>query len=133
MYLSGNEDSVDKITVKIAENLYAIPAGILPPNPAELLLSERFGKLIGQLREKYDYVFLDCPPIDIVADTAIIASAADLTVFILRSGLTDRRALPQVKEIIDSGVYPRMAIILNGTEHNMRRYGYGRYGYGHES
>ena len=131
MYLSGNTDDVDSIISEVSDHLYAIPAGILPPNPAELLLSARFGKLITTLRSRYDYIFLDCPPIDIVADTAIIASEADLTIFVIRSGLTDRRALPMVAEIVRSGVYPRMSIALNGTDSKSRSYGYGRYGYGY--
>ena len=130
MYLSGNEDSLDRITVNLAENMDVIPAGTLPPNPSELLVSDRFKKLIDELRKKYDYVFLDCPPIDIVADTSIIAREADLTIFVMRAGLMDKRALPMVEEIAKGGLYPRMTVVLNGVEQN-RKYGYGRYGYGY--
>lgn len=131
MYLSGNMSDMHSITEKIQENLYAIPSGILPPNPSELLLTERFRKLISDLREEYDYVFLDCPPVDIVADTAIIAGVADMTVFVARAGLLDKRALPLVSKIVEGGIYPHLSLILNCTESELVRYGYGRYGYGY--
>ncbi len=131
MYLSGNESSIDRVTVKFAENLDVIPAGILPPNPSELLVSDRFAELVLQLRRKYDYVFLDCPPVDIVADTSIIARMADMTIFVMRAGLMDKRALPMVDEVAKGGLYPRMSVVLNGVAQKEGRYGYGRYGYGY--
>ena len=131
MYLSGNESSIDRVTVKFAENLDVIPAGILPPNPSELLVSDRFAELVLQLRRKYDYVFLDCPPVDIVADTSIIARIADMTIFVMRAGLMDKRALPMVDEVAKGGLYPRMSVVLNGVAQKEGRYGYGRYGYGY--
>ena len=131
MYLSGNESSIDRVTVKFAENLDVIPAGILPPNPSELLVSDRFAELVLQLRRKYDYVFLDCPPVDIVADTSIIARMADMTIFVMRAGLMDKRALPMVDEVAKGGLYPRMSVVLNGVAQKEGRYRYGRYSYGY--
>ena len=131
MYLSGNVSEPGEVTGKLGDNLYAIPSGILPPNPSELLLSERFRNLLDKLKSEYDYIFLDCPPIEIVADTAIIAGNADLTILVIRAGLLDKRALPMVEEAISGGVYPRMAVVLNGVEPKPRKYGYGRYGYGY--
>ena len=131
MYLSGNVKDIDSITVQVSENLNVLPSGILPPNPSELLSTDRFRSLIAELRTKYDCILLDCPPINMVADTAIIAGSADMTIFVMRAGLMDKRALPAVEDIIRSGVYPRMTIALNGVESASRRYGYGRYGYGY--
>ena len=132
MYLSGNMSDMHSITEKIQENLYAIPTGILPPNPSELLLTERFRKLISELREEYDYIFLDCPPVDIVADTAIVARVSDLTIFVIRAGLLDKRVLPLIDKIAEDGVYPRMGLTLNCSDIERRKYGYGRYGYGYD-
>ena len=131
MYLSGNVADVHDITVKVQDNMYVIPAGILPPNPSELLMTDRFRNLVSALRKEYDYIFLDCPPVDIVADTAIVARVSDLTIFVVRAGLLDKRALPLVAKIAEDGVYPRMSMILNCSEIEHRRYGYGRYGYGY--
>ncbi len=58
--------------IKKYESLHIFPIGTVPPNPTELLEDGRLGKLIEELRNEYDYIFLDCPPIDIVADTQII-------------------------------------------------------------
>lgn len=132
MYLSGNVTDIHDITVKVSENMYVIPTGILPPNPSELLLTERFRKLISELREEYDYIFLDCPPVDIVADTAIVARVSDLTIFVIRAGLLDKRVLPLIDKIAEDGVYPRMGLILNCSDIERRKYGYGRYGYGYD-
>lgn len=95
------------------------------------VVSDRFAELVLQLRRKYDYVFLDCPPVDIVADTSIIARMADMTIFVMRAGLMDKRALPMVDEVAKGGLYPRMSVVLNGVAQKEGRYGYGRYGYGY--
>ena len=66
-----------------------------------------------------------------MADTAIIAKHADITVFVMRAGLFDKRALPDVEAMYSDGNYNRMAVILNGVEPGHRGYGYGHYGYGY--
>lgn len=106
-------------------------AGLTRWELANLLVSDRFAELVLQLRRKYDYVFLDCPPVDIVADTSIIARMADMTIFVMRAGLMDKRALPMVDEVAKGGLYPRMSVVLNGVAQKEGRYGYGRYGYGY--
>ena len=88
----------------------------------------RFKDLIDQLRDQYDYIFIDCPPIDIVADTQIIEKLADRTLFVVRAGLLERDMLPELQKMYDEKRFKNMALILNGTEGAGRRYGY-RYGY----
>ena len=134
-YLNGRI-SLEEAIHPVQEHLDLMPVGNLPPNPTELLLNERFSQMLDLLSEKYDYLFMDCPPVDIVADTAIVAKHADITLFVLRANLFDKRALPAVKELYQSGRFPRMAIILNGVEvyAGGRNYGYSyghRYGYGY--
>ena len=129
-YLNGNL-TLDEAIHNCREHLDLIPVGKLPPNPSELLIGEHFQTLMDELSRRYDYIFIDCPPLDIVADTAIIASHADITIFVMRANLFDKRALPAVEEMYEAGRFNRMAIILNGVEGRMN-YGssYG-YGYGH--
>lgn len=112
-----------------------IPVGAIPPNPAELLYSPRLKSLIDRLRGEYDYILLDCPPIEVVADAKIINRHCDMTVFVIRSGLLEREMLPRIQELYDNQRYHNMAIILNGTDQShlgplSSRYGYG-YGYGY--
>ena len=114
-------------------NLDVIPVGKMPPNPAELLAEPALAALLGELRKEYDYVFLDCPPIEIVTDSDLIAPNADFTAFIVRAGLLERSMLPQIDKYYQSKRYNGMAMILNGTDGTGRygyKYGY-KYGYGH--
>ncbi|MBR5150894.1 MAG: polysaccharide biosynthesis tyrosine autokinase, partial [Bacteroidaceae bacterium] len=78
-YLAKRVDDFESVIVKSPEhdNLSVLPVGSIPPNPSELLEDARLGECIEKLRAKYDYVFIDCPPIDIVADTQIIEAYAD--------------------------------------------------------
>lgn len=130
-YLGGRTDDIHSIIVNSGENLSVIPVGTLPPNPTELLLSDRFGKLIESLRKEYRYIFLDCPPVDIVADSSIVSQFADLTLFVIRAGLFDRRALVSVDDLYTSDKLGKMAVVLNGVDAQSGNYGYGKYGYGH--
>ena len=106
-----------------------LPVGTIPPNPTELLAEPRFATLIDELRARYDYIFIDCPPIDVVADTQIISKVADRTMFIVRAGLLERDMLPQLQRLYDEHCYPGMAMVLNATADTRHsRYGY-HYGY----
>ena len=106
-----------------------LPVGTLPPNPTELLFSDRLATLLKQLRETYDYVFIDCPPVEIVADAAIISKMADMTLFVARAGLLERSMLPEIDRLYEENKYKNLALVLNGTEIAYGKYGYHRYGY----
>ena len=106
--------------------------GTIPPNPAELLLNDRLKQLLDAVREEYDYVMLDCPPIENVADTRIISKYADRTIFVVRAGLFERSMLPELENIYKEGKYSNLGLILNGTANGNGRLGYSygyRYGY----
>ncbi len=137
-YLSGGTEDIEKIIAKETgyKNLNILPIGSTPPNPTELLHSKRFKSLIETMRKNYDYVFIDCPPIDIVADTQIIEEYADRTIFVVRAGLLDRDMLYELEEIYKEKRLKNLSMILNGTYtsqgHYGRRYGYSySYGYGY--
>lgn len=139
-YLSGQAE-LDEILKpnELGENLDFIPSGSVAPNPADLLMSERLDKLIADLRTKYDFIFVDNVPYGIVADSVITNRIADLTVFIVRAGRIDKRILPEIEHIYESGSLNNMALVLNGSiaqNHSYYGYGYGygygySYGYGH--
>ncbi len=112
-------------------SLDILPCGTIPPNPAELLSNGRLHQLMEELKSEYDYIFLDCAPVDIVADTSIIAHEADVTLFIIRSGLLDKNMLPTIEEYYTSKKLKNMGVILNGSKVIKSRYGYHRYGYGY--
>lgn len=130
-YLSERiEDVKPYIQSTGCDGLYILPGGTIPPNPTELLYSDRLARLIDKLKEEYDYIFLDCPPTEVVADASIITPLADMTLFVLRAGLLDRRLLPEVDRIYDSKRFNNFMIILNGTTSTAspyRRYAYSNY------
>lgn len=130
-YLSGLVSDLDSITIHDAFDgaFDVLPVGVIPPNPAELLLSERLGQMIERLKPHYDYIFLDCPPIEIVADASIVKDYADITLFVVRAGLMDRRALPDVNEMYKEKQYNNMVMVLNATKCITGSYGSYRYGY----
>ena len=88
--------------------------------------------MIDELRQEYDYIFIDCPPVEIVADATIINREADVTLFVVRAGLMERAMLPELEKDYDAKKYRNMAILLNGTDaqhhYGKHSYGYGRYG-----
>lgn len=130
-YLSeAVDDYASLIQESACKGLYILPVGTIPPNPAELLYSPRLQQLLDKLRQEYDYIFLDCPPAEIVADTTIITPLADATVFVLRAGLMDRRLLPDLNYIYDTHRFNNLLVLLNGTTSAgapYRRYVYSNY------
>lgn len=131
-YLGGYTDSLDEIIVRYTQvsNLDVIPVGVLPPNPVELLQNGRLERLVSELRSRYDRIFIDCPPIDIVADTAVISRYADTSLFVVRTGVFERSLVGEINTIYSSGRLNNMAVLLNGTKVVHGKYGY-YYGYGY--
>ncbi|WP_297901561.1 polysaccharide biosynthesis tyrosine autokinase [uncultured Parabacteroides sp.] len=134
-FLNGSIEKISDIIVtdKKHEYLHVLPVGTIPPNPTELLFNKRLKLVIDSARNEYDYVFIDCPPIDLVADTLIIEKLADRTIFVIRAGLLERSMLAELENIYTEKKYKNMSLILNGTVasggYNGYKYGY-RYGYG---
>ena len=131
-YLSGKVDDVKELVQVCGDDnrLHIITSGALPPNPAELLKSGRLDRLLEELKKNYDYILLDNPPYGVVVDTQLCGQLADQTVYVVRSGLFDKRMLPELQELYDSGKMKNMSILLNGIDYVKTGYGYG-YGYGY--
>lgn len=135
-YLSGVETNINALIVRAetCNDLDVLPIGAIPPNPTELLESKRFETLIATLKPNYDYIIIDCPPIEVVADAQIIDRYTDRTFFIIRAGLFERSMLPELDRLYEEKKYANMAFILNGTRNDQGRYGYSHsyhYGYGY--
>lgn len=128
-YLSDNTVKVDNI-IQHQEGFDLIPAGILAPNPAELLMDNRLDELMSELRTRYDYIIADNVPVGLIADATIANRIADLTIFVVRAGKLDRRQLPDIEKLYQEKKLKNMALVLNGA--NPERHGYGySYGYGY--
>jgi len=131
-YLAGKVQRIEDVIVPASEivRFDVLPVGTIPPNPTELLSGERLQTLLADFRTRYDYILIDCPPIELVADTHIIEKHADRTIFVVRAGLLERSMLPELEALYTEHKFKNMAVLLNGTEGNgSYRYGY-HYGYG---
>lgn len=109
------------------DNLYLLPAGHCPPNPAELLCGARFESLMGKLRAEYDCVFIDLPPVNLISDSTVIAQHVKGYVLVVRSGYSDSRAVQAAVDAIEAVGGKIAGFILNGVESESGGY-YGRYG-----
>lgn len=137
-YLGGQVNNIFDLIVTHDKHvsLDILPVGTIPPNPTELLYNDRLQEVVNILKQQYDIVFIDCPPVDIVADTQIIGTMADRTIFVLRAGLMERSMLSELENIYQEKKYKNLSIILNGTEVSHGHYGYSysyKYGYYHEN
>lgn len=129
-YLGGYVDNYRELIKKVPEvpELDVLPAGKIPPNPTELLYDQKLDDLITSVRKDYDYIFLDCPPLEIVADATIISRLADMTIFVVRAEALQLTALPDVQKYYDENRLPKMTILLNAPTDAFSRYGYHKYG-----
>jgi capsular exopolysaccharide synthesis family protein len=134
-YLTGKVKDVDMLISDKASsphpNLDVISAGPIPPNPAELLLSDRLDKMIESLRKTYDYIFLDNVPAGMIADAKIVNRVADVTLYVVRAGLMDKRMLPQLEQLYKGKEFKNMAVILNAVDYKHAGYSYYSYRYGY--
>ena len=113
----------------VTDNLKVLPAGMVPPNPAELLAGIRLEEAIEKLKESFDYVLIDSAPVGLVTDTLIAGRVADLSVYVCRSEVTHKSDFELVNELKREQKLPHMALAINAVNLESKRYGYGS-GYG---
>ena len=119
-------DIVDK-SHTYHKNLDIIPVRLFPPNPAELLSSERLGQLFHGIEKDYDYIIVDTAPIGLVADVYNINVYTQATVFLLRSDYSLKKNLPEIQELYNEKKLNNISVVLNAvSDENI--YGYGNYG-----
>jgi tyrosine-protein kinase Etk/Wzc len=111
-YLSGQTD-LESIIITRPDQLSFIPGGPVPPNPSELLYSQKMEILIQVLRERYDYIIIDSAPIGLVSDATSIIKRADINLFIIRSGLSRYHAATVPERLSKELLVENFKIILN--------------------
>tara|TARA_R110002126_G_scaffold42608_4_gene122765 strand:+ start:297 stop:2648 length:2352 start_codon:yes stop_codon:yes gene_type:complete len=129
-YLSSNDLKVEDLIVKYEgyENFHILPAGVIPPNPAELLMNKKVDSLFEKLKKEYDYIIVDTAPVSLVTDTLLIAKNADTFIYVARANFLEKKMLDIPNGLYKEKKLPNMCILLNDTD-STKGYGYG-YGYG---
>lgn len=128
-FLAGNADIKDSITYVKEKKIHVITAGSLPPNPSELLNHQRMAALIESLKEEYDYVILDAPPVTVVTDAAVLGRMVDGALLVVRSRYAQTKTVKMAKQRLEAvGVKILGAVI---TRFDMKKSGW-RSGYDYE-
>jgi len=121
-YLTGKVSFEDAIQKTAVENIWLLPSGPHPPNPAELLNSKRMKELLEEAKSRFDIVLLDTPPVLAVIDPVIVSSLSDSTVFIVQAGKTTRKPFLRAIEELRRGKSQIMGVVFN--EVKMKKEGY---------
>ena len=115
----------------VHENFYLIGAGVIPPNPAELILNKRVPHLMNELKKRFDYIIFDTPPVGLVTDAQLLSKYANVSIYIIRQGYTFKNQLQLLQEIINTNKIKNLNVVINGVKvKNTYGYSYG-YGYGY--
>ena len=132
-YLSGEVNDIGDIIHTIdtlCKPFDVISSGPIPPNPAELLKDGRLDEILEKLKLKYEYVLFDNPPYGLVVDAFVCSRLADLSIYVIRSGIFDKRLLPDLQELYDSNKIKNLSIVLNAVNYQKMAYSY-RYNHGY--
>lgn len=143
-YLAGDANDKDLLFSQIMpsgvnDNLDLLPAGIIPPNPAELLAKENLDKAFEFLSEEYDYIIIDSAPVGLVADTLLVGRVASASIYVCRACYTPKGDFEFINELKQDNKLPAMSLVINdvdlekGTYYGASKYGYSkRYGYSYK-
>jgi len=127
-YLIGHDKLEEIILTTSVKNLFLMPSGPIPPNPAELLGKPEMKELLDILKSKYDYVILDNAPVSYVTDGIITGQLSDLNIFILRYGLSRKHQLELINYYADKEMISHLVLLVNDIKLNAFGYSYSKYG-----
>lgn len=114
------------------ENLSFITSGPIPPNPGEIIMTEKYQNFIKELKQKFDFIIIDTPPIGIVTDAMMSYQIADYPIYVTRSEVSPKAFIEHINDFAESSKLKNLSIVLNGIDGGNSNYGYGyKYGYGY--
>ncbi len=122
-------DEIVKPTV--VKNLYTILSGPIPPNPSDLVLSEKLKELIDYTKANFDFVLIDTPPIGMLADAAYLMQYSDINLMVLNTKFANKQVLSLFHKLVHDNDIKNIYLVLNGVKRKRSRYYYSRYGYGY--
>lgn len=129
-YLTGNAELEQVVQSTSVENLDIISGGTKAPNPSELLVSDMMNHFLDRVRDLYDIIILDMPPVIAVTDAQIMAAQADGTILVIREGVTDKELLLKAKELLSLASAKVLGVVYNASRSASDR---GYYYYGNDS
>ena len=124
-FISGLSTFDEVIKHSTFNNLDFITSGLIPPNPSELIQSDAFKTILSDLKERYDIILIDNPPVGIVSDGIHILAQADIPIYIFKANFSKRIFAERVEELFKVQKIQKLNVILNGVENNNSIYGYG--------
>ncbi len=125
------KDSIENcIQHSVMDNLDFITAGPIPPNPSELIISDRMEQVLDELKTKYDFVIVDNPPVGLVTDGISIIQKADYPIYVFRADYSKKNFIHNLDRLINENKVKHLSVILNGVDIDRSAYGY-NYGYGY--
>jgi capsular exopolysaccharide synthesis family protein len=117
-YITDEDIILEDLIFQIPQvkGLDIIASGVIPPNPAELLMTKRVENLFTIVKQEYDVVLVDTAPVNLVTDTLLIGKYADMFMYVVRANYLDKRLLAVPQELYNEKKLPNMAIVLNDTD-----------------
>jgi len=120
------------------ENLYVIPCGPIPPNPAELILNDRLARLFEEIKDQFEMIVIDTAPVGLVSDGFVLSKYSDACAFIVRHNFTFKKQVEIIEGIYQENKLKNMSLVINdvqsqggyGKYYGYVNYGYINYGYG---
>jgi capsular exopolysaccharide synthesis family protein len=127
-YLSRNNVTLDEVIQKLPiANLSLLPCGPIPPNPAELIISERMKEMLRELADRYDHIIIDSPPLINVTDPVILSTMVDGVILVVHGGKSTRDIVRRARQELSSVGAKIFGVVLNNVD--LRREGYDNYYY----
>ncbi len=130
-YFIGQTTLDESIQRTEFNNFDVLAVGSMPPNPSEIVDSPRIKDMLTELRKKYDYIILDTPPVNLIADAQTLAKLADISLYVIRLGMTISNILKSSLVEMEQRSGVKVYFIVNGITTVMQKYGYSKYGYGY--
>lgn len=127
--LAGKSEWENCVQQTELENLDFISAGVIPPNPSELILNGVLDAIVSEMKNEYDFVIIDNPPVGIVSDGVKVLNNADCSIYIFRANYSKRIFANRIRDLLNNDKVEKLFMILNDVDMNKNSYGYG-YGYG---
>lgn len=130
-YLVGQCKQEEILYATQTDNLQVVPSGPVPPNPSELLSRPRFTQLLADLRPQYDFILVDCAPLGMVVDSAVVAPQCDGAVLVMEAGTVSYRLAQEVQRKLQNAHCNLLGVVLNKVDRRSDKYysyGYGKYG-----